>query len=318
MKAEQIVIVGSGIAGLSCARGLAKAGFDPLVLDKGRGIGGRVATRRGDDGIRFDHGAPFVQATSEAFRYVVSEAIDGGALGAWDGASDSAAYVGIPGMTAFPKYLGHGLRVRQKTPVSRIDRTDRGWVVSVEDGKLNCERLVLTPPAPQIAALLGADDPISNQLHRVRYVPCLTLMAAVSDEAPRLFGKQDVLSAPFGSITLDSSKPGRNGPACWVAHATPAWSADHLELSREDIAALLLPDLLKEIGSTPDRVIHASAHRWRYAQVTEPVGRPFLATEDASLFAGGDWSLGPDIEHAWASGTAIADAIVTDAGIRPA
>ncbi|MEM6933460.1 MAG: hypothetical protein AAF526_07700, partial [Pseudomonadota bacterium] len=75
---------------------------------------------------------------------------------------------------------------------------------------------------------------------------------------------------------------------------------------------------LKEIGSTPDRVIHASAHRWRYARVTEPVGRPFLAMEDGSLFAGGDWSLGPDIEHAWASGTAIADEIVTDAGIRPA
>ena len=41
-----VIIVGAGIAGLACARSLADAGMNPVVLDKGRGLGGRVATRR--------------------------------------------------------------------------------------------------------------------------------------------------------------------------------------------------------------------------------------------------------------------------------
>ena len=51
----QIAIIGAGIAGLACARKLAQAGVHAVVFDKGRGIGGRVATRRAGD-LRFDHG----------------------------------------------------------------------------------------------------------------------------------------------------------------------------------------------------------------------------------------------------------------------
>ena len=55
----EITIIGAGMAGLACARRLARAGHTPLLLDKGRGIGGRMATRRttlaaGD--VSFDKG----------------------------------------------------------------------------------------------------------------------------------------------------------------------------------------------------------------------------------------------------------------------
>jgi len=56
-----IIIIGAGIAGLACARPLADAGLHVIIIDKGRGIGGRVATRRADD-LRFDHGAPYARA----------------------------------------------------------------------------------------------------------------------------------------------------------------------------------------------------------------------------------------------------------------
>jgi predicted NAD/FAD-dependent oxidoreductase len=66
-----IVIIGSGIAGLACARRLAKAGLSPIVLDKGRGIGGRVATRRVGN-LQFDHGAQFVNAHGAGFATVLA------------------------------------------------------------------------------------------------------------------------------------------------------------------------------------------------------------------------------------------------------
>jgi ribulose 1,5-bisphosphate synthetase/thiazole synthase len=40
-----VVVVGAGIAGLTAARALASAGSEVLVLDKGRGPGGRASTR---------------------------------------------------------------------------------------------------------------------------------------------------------------------------------------------------------------------------------------------------------------------------------
>ncbi len=49
-------IVGAGIAGLAAARQLQSAGHEVQVIDKGCGVGGRMATRR-IKGARLDHGA---------------------------------------------------------------------------------------------------------------------------------------------------------------------------------------------------------------------------------------------------------------------
>ena len=43
-----VLIIGAGLAGLKLAGDLHAAGRAPRVLDKGRGVGGRAATRRWD------------------------------------------------------------------------------------------------------------------------------------------------------------------------------------------------------------------------------------------------------------------------------
>ncbi|MCV6598170.1 MAG: deoxyribodipyrimidine photolyase, partial [Mangrovicoccus sp.] len=114
-------------------------------------------------------------------------------------------------------------------------------------------------------------------------------------------------------IALNSAKPGRAETQCWVAHASPSWSAAHLELEFPQIAALMLPKLCAQIGAQPDQAIHVAAHRWRYARVVTAIGQPFLRDLAGSLYAGGDWCLGADADHAWQSGVAIARDILDHA-----
>ena len=74
-----VLVIGSGMTGIACARKLHAAGLDVLVLDKGRGIGGRMATRRVEvngQTICFDHGAQYVTARATGFKRALSEIID--------------------------------------------------------------------------------------------------------------------------------------------------------------------------------------------------------------------------------------------------
>jgi predicted NAD/FAD-dependent oxidoreductase len=302
-----IVVVGAGIAGLACARRLAEAGHSPVVLDKGRGIGGRLATRRGESGISFDHGAQYVTARTEGFRQVLDLACASGHLARWEDGSAGAHFVGTPGMTALAKFLAQGLDVRQEQTVTSVTPVADGWQVATSNGNLSAGRVVLTAPAPQTAALLGAQDPVARQLAQVSLDPCLTLMAALTPEAPRPFVARADADDALSWIAQNSTKPGRTAAACWVAQASPDWSRAHLELDRPDIAERLLVLLLERLGARRDQVVHAAGHRWRHARVAQPLGAPFARNAEATLYAGGDWCIEARVEAAWISGTAIAE-----------
>ena len=301
-----VIIIGAGMAGLACARRLADAGMAPVVLDKGRGIGGRVASRRVGD-LQFDHGAQYVNAHGAGFAAVLTALETAGTLAGWPDGTGRTHGVGVPGMSALPKALGAGLDIRQNAQVTRLVAGAEGWVVHLADRTLRAAKVVVTVPAPQVAALLGADHPLVTALRGVRLAPCLALMAAVGGPAPFITRKD--ADDPLSWIAQDSAKPGRPQAhgALWVAQAGAAFSAAHLEGDPATLTARMLPLLCDRIGADPASVTHAAAHRWRYARVTQPLGQPFLRSDDGTLHLGGDWCLGARVEAAWDSGTAIAD-----------
>lgn len=298
-----VAIIGSGIAGLACARALAAGGVTPVVFDKGRGIGGRVATRR-VEAMQFDHGAQYVTAKDEGFAAVLDQMIAVGAAARWEDGGPGAI-VGTPGMSALAKALGAGLDVRQNAAVTAVTRRDGHWCVTVAGTDHLAARIVITVPAPQVAGLLGADHPLAAAVGAVRLDPCLTLMAAVQGDAP--FVARFDAADPLAWIAQDSHKPGRSaGITTWVAQAGVDFSTAHLEQDADAITAAMLPLLCDRLGVPRDAVTYAAAHRWRYAHVAVPLGQPFLCDPQASLYLGGDWCLGPRVAAAWASGTAIA------------
>jgi renalase len=307
-----VIIIGAGITGLSCARRLADAGLNVIVIDKGRGIGGRVATRRAGD-HRFDHGAPHLSTKEGGFSTVLQNLCDSSHAAPWIDNTGKAWSVGTPGMSAIPKGMAVGLDVQLETQVREVVPNGLDWCVNCDDRQLDARHVVITVPAPQVAGLLGAQHPLVAQIADVEMSPSLTLMAAVSGDAPtvRLGEPND----PLALITHDSIKPGRpqNGDSAWVVQAGLAFSYAHLEDDLPDIAARMLPLFCNRLNITPDRVTHAVAHRWRYSRVAKPLDQPFARTPEATLYLGGDWCVGPQIEDAWTSGTAIASDLLAHA-----
>jgi renalase len=322
MKAE-VIILGSGMAGLSCASRLAALGHRPIVLDKGRGMGGRMATRRlrlaGHD-ISFDHGAQYFTVRHPDFAAMVGRVAE--AVAPWADGAAEPHFVGAPGMASLPKAMAAGLDVRQGIEITALERQGSRWVLHAGAQRFLAERLVITIPAPQAKALLEASGlatapGLIASLERVEIAPCLTLMAAFPADAPRPFVSRMVETGPLAWIAQDSTKPGRHaGMTTWVAQAGPTWSAAQLDETPEAIAALMLPLLAAAIGADPDQALHAVAHRWRYARVTQPLGQPFLHDAEHQLWFGGDWCLGPRVEAAWQSGEAMARSFAGHAPAR--
>lgn len=307
-----VAIIGAGIAGLACAQRLAQGGVRAVLFDKGRGIGGRVATRR-MGALQFDHGAQYANAHGEGFAAVLRDLAEAGAAAPWADGAGRSHTVGVPGMAALAKGLGAGLDIRQGEAVAGLAPTTDGWLVVAGGHSHAAARVVVTAPAPQAAGLIGAGHPLTPALAAVRLAPCLTLMAAIRGPAP--FVTRADPEDPLAWIAQDSAKPGRPAATTvqWVAQAGAAFSLAHLEDDPDAIAARMLPLLCDRLGVAPDAVAHAAAHRWRYARVTAALGQPFLRDAAGTLYLGGDWCLGARIEAAWTSGTAMADDLLARA-----
>ncbi len=312
-----IAIIGAGLAGLACATRLAAAGHGVQLFDKGRGPGGRMATRRmptplGEAG--FDHGAQYFTARDPGFIAEVARWQAEGLAAPWPAAGPDA-WVGTPAMNAPVKALARPLPVQWGAMVTALARDGAEWRVQVDGAEHGpFDAAVVTVPAEQAAPLLAPWDPAAATLAAAtRAEPCWTVMAAF---AARLDVGPDILreavpgaAEPIGWAARNSAKPGRTGPESWVIQAGPAWSRDHLELSPEAVLPLILTAFATRIGPAPlPAPLVAAAHRWRFAKSGRG-GVEALWNPPLRLGVCGDWLLGPRVECAWASGDQLAGSI---------
>ncbi|MEL6168106.1 MAG: FAD-dependent oxidoreductase [Pseudomonadota bacterium] len=305
---QDILVIGSGIAGLAAARACHAAGRDVLVIDKGRVPGGRCATRKSRDGWQFDHGCAIVDGGAAVLAETVADARATGVLAAWG--SIGAPLVGVPGMADWPAWLARDLSLRQGVEVSAISRIPGGWRAETEGGPIDAVRVALTVPAPQALRLIGPDHALTDAAASVEMAPILTLMAAFSPVPHPGFEVRRTPLDPQGSVIWDGGKPDRPHAGAWVHHAGAEASETYLEETKEAIAEALLPDLCDLLGVRRRDAVYVAGHRWRYAHARRPLGQPCLVDPSGTFAAGGDWCLGTSVAHAWESGEAVARSLL--------
>ncbi|QJB69470.1 NAD(P)/FAD-dependent oxidoreductase [Parasphingorhabdus halotolerans] len=308
----KIAIIGSGLSGLACADHLVAEGFQISLFDKARGPGGRMSTRRIDTAlgqVGFDHGAQYFTAREHAFQTGVKQWQNAGTVAPWPAAGPEA-WVGVPAMNAPIKALAARHDVSWSMRIDGLVKQQNGWQLQCGDHVIVAlfDAVVLAIPAEQAASLLQPWDTEFHTLARNTVsAPCWTLMLAFAHpvKTDKVIIRDD---AVIGSAARNSVKPGRKGPDSWVIQASPDWSVNYLEDSQEQVVSALSDRFSDLLGvSLPDPLV-ASAHRWRYAR-SGKTDQSALYNDDLKIGVCGDWLIGPRVECAWLSGTALAKMI---------
>ncbi len=325
--AGSCVLVGAGISGLLAASNLQAEGWRVTVLDKGRSVGGRMATRRVGEGT-FDHGAQFFTVRGVRFARLVEGWLAAGAAEEWArGFADAAGernedghprYRGSEGMTTIPKHLARSLDVRTGQRVVQAEPGAAGWEVTCESGlRVAGAALLLTAPVPQSLRLAESgsyvlQDGVRRQLEAISYDPCLALMALLDGPTgvPEPGGIQ-IKGEPLDWIG-DNRRKGISEASAITVHAGPQWSRDHFEDDEVDITHALLSLAGDQLGTDLEPItMDTSLARWRYSWVTESHPEPCLvASASPPLLFCGDAYGQPKVEGAALSGLAAADRLL--------
>lgn len=312
MSVPGAAVIGAGISGLLLARQLQAAGDSVVVLEKSRGYGGRLATKRVGEAV-FDQGAQFFTARDPGFVAHTAAWQDAGWVRGWPGQAPGRL-VGQPAMTAVPKALAAGLDIRREHKVTAARRlADGTWELSIENQPpIRAGRLLLTSPVPQSLALLAAGGvklpaPVQDALALLTYHPCLALLVVLAGPSAVPPEGLAFYTGPVRWLA-DNVRKGiaQSVAAAVTVHAAPDFSAEHYDRAEAEVAARLLPAVAPWLGAP---VVSTALHRWKFSEPKVIHPERCLWLPGLGLGFAGDAFGGPRVEGAALSGLALAEAL---------
>lgn len=329
-----VAVIGAGMAGLVCAQQLRQAGYSVVVVEKSRGLGGRVATRR-LHGTCADHGACYLKPKGELLGQFVDLLSARNILEIWTDTvyefnadaslsqptSPSPRYVAPQGMSAVAKFLAQGLDILLNQRVIAITPTpENNWRLTLESSneELTANALVVAIPAPQAVALL---EPLGNgfldtvfldNLRSIEFYPCISAIAGYppnSQPLPQWKALSFVDDTDLAWIGLDSSKRPNPQQPHFVVQSSANFAQLHLESADLHSAGQYMLQRAAQTLAIPwlENPDWMQVHRWRYAFPKSFWHEAFLsAATPLPLVCCGDWCGGNLVEGAMLSGIAAA------------
>jgi predicted NAD/FAD-dependent oxidoreductase len=278
----KIIIVGAGLCGTWLFQRL-KDHVDVTVVEKSKGLGGRIASRRyttlaGE--VTLNHGAhhflardlenhPWFQELQKN-KYIEPAMVTHG-------------YRFVGAATASFKHLWQDYRSSLKLDwkVSKVERLGTQWVVTSEAGEvLECEHLIFTSPVPRSLALTLPFVTSTEQrtLGRVQYLK--RIIYVIKAQSP---GNDETLKLDFASD--------EESEQCFE------WSDEPLKQQRPNIV---------------------DVKKWRYETLAQGIMGPrrYLKAEAEGLWFAGDAFVSYSRPETWGVPTAILSADATAEAIN--
>lgn len=308
--ARRATVVGGGISGAACANALAAAGVDVVLRDRGRRLGGRMASRllrdtgTAYDGRPVDIGASYFTARDPEFVAQVDQWRSEGVVREWTDSFHVAGPEGIEGVRSGPmRYAApRGLRsVVESMIEARVEVRSGDDVTEVS----NDGPVALCMPVPQARRL---DDRIPES--SITWEPVIAVTCVFDDRSWLDLDGVFVNDDPVLTwIADDGRRRGDDAPVL-VAHVHPVLSAGHLA----EPAGVVPPAVagVRRVLGIRDYPAWVDAHRWTYAKPLSAHQDPFWLSPDGLVGVAGDvWADGPRVEAAWLSGTALGRALAS-------
>lgn len=324
MSGERVAVIGAGIAGLRSAQRLVDQGAQVVVFDKGRGVGGRTASRHRVDSPGHDHGAQYFTARGTQLAAAVSSWREQGVVERWEApigvaeadgtrrrAGGGPRWVGAPSMRAMAEHMAAGLDVRSSTRVTAMWLGSGGLQLEADVGPLGTfDRVVVTVPAPEAVPLVAEAAPeLASRAASVRFLPTWAAMLQPEVPLPTPFAAAFTNRGPIDWWAREATKPGRPPGERVTVHLGPSASLSLLESEPKRVAIQAWEMLKAELGAKGD-LLGASAHRWRFARPEKGLGEGALRCPTGRVVLAGDWT-GEDgrVESAYVAGERAAEVI---------
>lgn len=323
---ESCIIIGAGMSGLLAAQRLVRYDMDVTIIEKSRSYGGRMAVKHLGDAV-FDAGAQFMTTRDLIFRERVELWLSRGEVRPWYvGPLKNMRYVGTSGMNKVSNRIGASLNVHLSEKAIKLKFSKKKWTVTTQpygESHTNsyvADWLIMTPPVPQILDLLDAsgielDYDDEEELKKIQYIPCLTVMAQLNGpsglpnpgamdlnhEVLRWIGDNHIkgISPVPGSITLQ----------CSAGFSAANWDLTDAELI-DTVMTAAKPYLKADL-------VEAITHRWRYSDPVRiynekhPFRKPYFIDDSLHLGMAGDGFGGARLEASALSGMELASAIIS-------
>lgn len=309
----RVAVIGAGLGGLAAASALASQGVQVRVFEKSRGVGGRLATRRLEDGARVNHGAPAIDAPTGSSLAFALDRISTSRI-----QIQGASPVGAPiseardpdsGVTVFAKALAAEHELVTSVRIARLRRVRAGYELGDEQGNGHgtYDAVVVNAPAPQAADLLATlpdEDRRTEQLAAVRYAPAIILIGHGAPATPSIWH----LDGDVRCVARFASAGTVGGI---VAHLSLPLSSSLLDTTSDE--ELLASAAAGAFGSLPvEQVSWTQVKRWRYAHVVAPAPKGSLEGAGTGLWLCGDAVSGPGMAGIWDGGLRAAGGVVFD------
>ena len=303
------LIVGAGLTGLIIANRLkTSSNDDVLLVEKSRGVGGRMATRRIEN-ARFDHGAQFY-ALREPLDSLHKRWLNTSLVKPWFDRHGVVHFSCTTGMTALAKDLADAIDVRFEQRVVELFKTPTGWRTVFESGaELFTDRVILTCPLPQALEILKAShlayDPHLDLILYAKAVVALIQTKSGGDSLASPNGYTQLTGSQIFSIA-DQRKKGLSEIPSLTVTLTPESSDAFFETPDESVIGGVIDELKRRDPTFSSTSVQIK--KWRFSHPLQVASMNY-ANPHEQLFIAGDAFGGPSLNGAAKSANALSDAL---------
>lgn len=304
---KKILIIGSGIAGISSSLKLKSYGLNSMIVDKGDFIGGRISTREIKNEFNssyFYHGAQFFTAKTEGFKKIIYTGIKKKYIKEF-GNFYPKRYRGNKTMREFLINLSKDLNIQQKTKITKIiPNNDKINVLDDSNNNyISYDAVISTPPAPQNYQLLNEFPSLQETLKTGSYHACIALMFSFDQTPNELKNYYDFYKKP-GILSWIAAGSNLN---VWTAHTNEEFSDLNFYKSKDFLKEEIMSSIKKFFFGS--KINFHSLHNWKYAKVANKCLGCQIDPKHPVAIAG-DFLEGPNVEAAFISGEKAADLIL--------